>query len=138
MKKFKWMNLIHPAKFDEQKNALLRDQRILIHELSQLYPFVVLDMIALENNLDVLYNNKEISALLQKLVRERDALVAKKRARRHQSMRANEGTVANQGDGQTDPEENDAFHLREIVVDVDAVKENKYSRSAISDQEGRA
>ena len=125
LKKFKWMNLIHPAKFDEQKNALLRDQRILIHELSQLYPFVVLDMIALENNLDVLYNNKEISALLQKLVRERDALVAKKRARRHQSMRANEGTVANQGDEQTDPEEKDAFHLREIEVDVDAVKEGK-------------
>ena len=49
----------------------------------------------------------------------------KKRARWHQSMRANEGTVANQGDEQTDPEEKDAFHLREIEVDVDAVKEGK-------------
>ena len=70
VKKFKWMDLVHPAMFSQRKTASSGDQRALISKLSEAYPFVVPDPIALEHNLSVLYHNEEISVILQKLVRE--------------------------------------------------------------------
>ena len=68
VKKFKWMDLVHPAMFSQRKTASSGDQRALISKLSEAYPFVVPYPIALEHNLGVLYQNEEISVLLQKLV----------------------------------------------------------------------
>ena len=75
------MNLVHPSKFSERKAATVPEQRALIEELRKLYPFAVDDTTATEYNLNVLYNNHEISPLLNKLVRERDTLAAKKKAK---------------------------------------------------------
>ncbi len=66
--------------------ATVREQRSLIEELRELYPFAVEDVTATEYNLNVLYNNREISLLLAKLVRERDSLAAKKKARQQKRI----------------------------------------------------
>ena len=81
--KFKWIDLVHPAKFGQRGTATVNNQRALISELKELYQFVVPDTVALEQNLAVLFPNKEISALIRQLVRERDALVAKKKEELH-------------------------------------------------------
>ena len=81
LSKFQWMNLVHPSKFNERKEATVREQR-RSRKLRKHYPFAVDDTTATEYNLNVLYNNNEISILLKKLVRERDALAAQKQARR--------------------------------------------------------
>ena len=63
--KFKWIDLVHPAKFDLLRTATVNNQRALISELKELYPFVVPDTVVLEHNLAVLYQNKGISALIR-------------------------------------------------------------------------
>ena len=62
--KFKWINLVHPANFDQRRAATVKNQRALISELKELFPFVVPDTVVLEHNFDVLYQNKGISALI--------------------------------------------------------------------------
>ncbi len=74
------MELIHQSKFEQKRKATSAKQRSMLNELKMLYPFAVADIIATENNLEVLYNNKEIAILLNKLVGEQDA--AKKEIKR--------------------------------------------------------
>ena len=78
LEKFKWINLVHPTKFFERKFATSSEQRALLAELRQLYPFAVTDPVATEYNLNVLYNNSEIAILLKKVVRERDEIISRK------------------------------------------------------------
>ena len=75
------MSLIHPTKFEERNRTSAGEQRELIERARRLYPFAVTVVTATEYNLNVLYNSNEISVLLEKFVRERDAMVVKKRAR---------------------------------------------------------
>ena len=84
LEKFKWMDLIHPAKFEERKKASLQEQRALLKELCSVYSFAFPDEIALEHCLSVLYHNMEVAALLRKVVKERDAAIAKKKEKRLQ------------------------------------------------------
>ena len=70
MNKCKWVDLVHPAKFDERHIASSQEQRALIESLKELYPFAVNDTVAVEHNLNVLYNFTEISVLLTLLVNE--------------------------------------------------------------------
>ena len=79
------MELVHPMKFEERKNLSLQDQRSSIDALKSYYPFVVTDSIALEHNLSVLYNNREIKILLDRRIKERDAIVARKKARQQEA-----------------------------------------------------
>ena len=122
VKKFKWMDLVHPAMFSQRKTASSGDQRALISKLSEAYPFVVPDPIALEHNLSVLYQNEEISVLLQKLVRERDALVARKKERRRRLAQAREQRERQERE---DVEELDTFPLAEDNIEIEQVKEGK-------------
>eukprot|EP00794_Sanderia_malayensis_P002192 gene2192-2495_t len=122
--KFRWMDLIHPAKFDERKKASSQDQRSLIEKLLQLYPFAVSDATATEYNLNVLYNNNEIALLLQKLVQERDAVVARKNEKRARLLRAIQQRESNQES--QDFEENDLFEPDENTnIEPEAVKQGK-------------
>eukprot|EP00794_Sanderia_malayensis_P008363 gene8363-9261_t len=66
--KFRWMDLIHPAKFDEGKKASSQEQRSLIEKLLQLYPFAVSDVTATEYNL-----NNEKRARLLRAVQQRES-----------------------------------------------------------------
>ncbi|XP_065054458.1 zinc finger MYM-type protein 1-like isoform X1 [Rhopilema esculentum] len=66
--RFKWMELIHPSKFDERKKMPPAKQKELICKVKELYPFAVPDALALEHNLSVLYDNNEIKILLDKIV----------------------------------------------------------------------
>ena len=84
------MNLIHPSKFEARKNASPQEQKQLIAELRDIYPTAVPDPLALEHCLNVLYNSREISVLLDRVTREPDALIAKKKERRRRLVRANE------------------------------------------------
>lgn len=77
MSKFRRMDSIHSAKFGDRKKATVHDQRTLIQELMKVYPNEMLYEIVLEHSLSVLYGNKEIAALLQKIVRERDSAFRK-------------------------------------------------------------
>ena len=105
----------------------MREQRALIEELRKIYPFAVDDTTATEYNLNVLYNNHKISLLLNKLVRERDALAAKKKAK--QGKRAQTqmevGVEAGEGGGDTDNvEEQDHFEVEEGGnLEIEMVKE---------------
>eukprot|EP00794_Sanderia_malayensis_P013445 gene13445-14827_t len=122
--KFRWMDLIHPAKFDERKKASSQEQRSLIEKLLQLYPFAVSDATATEYNLNVLYNNNEIALLLQKLVQERDAVVAQKNEKRARLLRAIQQRESNQES--QDFEENDLFEPDENAnIEPEAVKQGK-------------
>eukprot|EP00794_Sanderia_malayensis_P010346 gene10346-11423_t len=122
--RFRWMDLIHPAKFDERKKASSQDQRSLIEKLLQLYPFAVSDVTATEYNLNVLYNNNEIALLLQKLVQERDAVVARKNEKRARLLRAIQQRESNQES--QDFEENDLFEPDENAnIEPEAVKQGK-------------
>ena len=73
-----WVNLVHPTKFFERKFATPSEQRALLAELRQLYPFAVTDPVATEYNLNVLCNNSEIAILLKKVVRDRDEIISRK------------------------------------------------------------
>ena len=127
--KFKWMELIHPTKFEERRKATVRQQRALINDVQELYPFVVKDVLATEYNLSVLYHSTEIGILLQKLVRERDELVAKKKERRTKIGRMKdqaETTMTEMGasDSAESSEANEQFDVEENSnIEVDAVKE---------------
>ena len=130
LSKFQWINLVHPTKFDQRKAATVREQRVLIEELRKLYPFAVDDTTATEYNLNVLYNNNEIALLLKKLVRERDALAAKKKARqRNRAQKEFEGGAGvDEGPdaaGDTiNVEEQDQFEVEEGGnLEIEMVKE---------------
>ena len=126
LKKFKWMDLIHPSKFDERKKMPPSKQKELINEIIELYPFAVQDALALEHNLNVLYDNTEIKILLDKIVRERDELAAKKRERRRRTKQANEEQNENKTDERSAVEVEDSFE-RETgsTVEEENVKEGK-------------
>ena len=127
LSRFEWMNLIHPTKFEERKRATSREQRALIEAVHRLYPFAVSDVTATEYNLNVLYNNNEISLLLQKLVRDRDAFVAKKKERSRKlraSMIEVEADSESANQVETSIEEHDEFEVGdEADVELDAVRE---------------
>lgn len=128
LEKFKWVDLVNPRKFDERKTSSSENERSLIKEVSQLYPFVVPDAVALENNLNVLYNSTEISLLLKSLIRERDLLVQQKKAKRRRlAENCNEGTSGSEEQQQT-IEERDEFEMADgESIDVESVKEGKAS-----------
>ena len=73
------MELVHPTKLESRKKATAAQQRALIGDVKKLCPFAIQNVSATEHNLDVLYNNEEIKILLNKVVSERDALVAKRK-----------------------------------------------------------
>ena len=124
LSKFQWMNLVHPSKFNERKEATVREQRLLIEELQKHYPFAVDDTTATEYNLNVLYNNNEISILLKKLVRERDALAAQKQARRRKRARKEVEDGADAASETEDVEERDLFEVEEGGnLEIELVKE---------------
>eukprot|EP00795_Rhopilema_esculentum_P016293 gene16293-biopygen5543 len=137
LEKFRWMDLIHPTKFSERRNATANEQKALIVELHKLYPFAVQDVIATENNLSVLYNSSEISLLLQKVVRERDTIHAAKKERQARLQQkveeASDKTVekrSNVGEsiGAIDVEESDEFELEpNLEIEIDSVKEGSPS-----------
>ena len=112
VKNFKWMDLIHPSKFEERKQASSTQQRELINDLQKLYPFAVPDVIATENNLHVLYHNTAIATLLQKGIRERDAIVAKKKKRKQMLARQAERAAA----AETIPAEGAVMHTEQAAV----------------------
>ena len=58
LQKFKWMDLIHPAKLDERKKAVIHAQRAFIDETARVYPFAVPDAVTLEHCLEVLYQKQ--------------------------------------------------------------------------------
>eukprot|EP00794_Sanderia_malayensis_P013199 gene13199-14549_t len=118
------MDLVHPARFSQRKSASSADQRALISKLFEVYPFVVPDPMVLEHNLSVLYHKEEISVLLQKLVRERDALVSKKKERRRRLAQAREERERQE---RGHPEELDTFPLAEDHIEVEQVKEGNPS-----------
>ena len=126
VKNFKWMSLVHPAKFEDRKKGLLCDKKVLISELLKLYPFAVHDQTALENNLSVMYHNEEISILLRKLVRERDALAAKKKEKRRKLARIQD-SLEEPAEERADPEELDTFEPQEEDIEVDLLKEGQPS-----------
>ena len=61
LKKFRWMELIHPSKFNENVKKPSSEIRELIREFMDLDPFAVNDIPSVEHNLEVLYSNHEIS-----------------------------------------------------------------------------
>ena len=77
LKKFKWMDLIHPSKFAENVKKPSNQIKELIREFMDLYPFAVNDISSVEHNLEVLYNNHEISLLLRKCARKEQSCEAK-------------------------------------------------------------
>ena len=131
LQKFKWMDLIHPAKFRERKKAAIHAQRSLIDETARVYPFAVPDAVTLEHCLNVLYQSKEISALLQKIVGERDALIAMKKEKRARmaARRNQEVTSARSNEERTAVEMDDQFMIQDdsLNIEEDSVKEGKPS-----------
>eukprot|EP00794_Sanderia_malayensis_P002228 gene2228-2538_t len=129
LEKFRWMELIHPTKFEQRKKATSAQQRALLNDARNLYPFAVPDIIATENNLDVLYNNKEIAMLLKKLVSERDAVVAKKREKRRKLAKEIENPQEEVpvGEEAAAVEERDEFEVEVENIDFDLVKEGSTS-----------
>lgn len=116
--KFKWVDLVNPRKFNERKTLSSGNDRLLIQELYQLYPFVVPDSVALENNLNVLYNSTEIELLLKSVIRERDLVVTRKKAKRRRLRERQEETI----------EDHDEFEMAdEDDIDVDNINEGKAS-----------
>ena len=116
LKKFKWMDLIHPAKFAENVKRPPNEIKELIREFGDLYPFAVHDINSVEHNLEVLYNNHEISLLLRKCANERNRAMKQRRAR-HRSNKASHREESSSGDQVMeeviDVEEIDEFEIRE-------------------------
>ena len=52
--------MIYPSKFDERKKMPQAKQKELIRDIKELYPFAVHDALALEHNLNALYDNTEM------------------------------------------------------------------------------
>ncbi len=133
LEKFKWMELIHPTKFESRKKATAAQQRVLIGDAKKLYPFAVQNVSATEHNLDVLYNNEEIKILLNKVVSERDALVAKKKERRQKRIHTSASTAEEEdganGGQPSNVEEADEFEIDDAGndIDVDVVREGAAS-----------
>ena len=128
LNKFKWMNLIHPSKFEARKNASSQEQKQLIAELRDIYPTAVPDPLALEHCLNVLYNSREISVLLDRVTREPDAFIAKKKDRRRRLVRANEEPPESRRSEREAVEEDDLLEVtNEVEVEVDIVTEGKPS-----------
>eukprot|EP00794_Sanderia_malayensis_P010654 gene10654-11784_t len=126
LKKFELMDFIHPSKFAERRAVSQAKQKGLIHDLKNLYPFVVSDPLALEHNLSVLYSNSEIGILLEKTVRERDQVVAKKRERRRRLKKANEEHNQNKEGERNAIEDADYFERQmESTVEEDFINEGK-------------
>ncbi len=124
LSRFQCINFVHWYiwyKFEERKAATVREQRLLKEELRELYPFAVEDVTATEYNLNVLYNNREISLLLAKLICERDSLAAKKKARQQKrvptGVESGNEAAANPADAnKEDTEEQDRFAVYEGVT----------------------
>ena len=128
LKRFNWIKPIHPSEFEARKNASAQEQRELIKELRALYPTAVPDPLALEHCLNVLYNNQEISALLKRILRERDSEIIKNKERRRKQARANEETAEARQSERESVEDNDFFEVRnEVEVNVNAIIEGKPS-----------
>ena len=126
LKKFRWMELIHPTKFDVRRKASTDSTRELINELRATYPFAVSDQGSLEHCLAVLYSNKEIALLLEKLVKERDALVGKKMNRRRRLARKQSGEQQDPDEEERpNVEEEDRFEFASNDIDVESIKEGK-------------
>ena len=126
LKKFRWMELIHPTIFEERRKTSPDNMRELINELRATYPFAVSDQGSLEHCLDVLYSNKEIALLLQKLFKERDALVMKTVNRRRRLARKQSGEPQDPDqDERPNVEEEDRFEIASDDVDVESIKEGK-------------
>ena len=118
LKKFKWMDLIHPSKFAESVKKPSNQIKELIREFIDLYPFAVNDISSVEHNLEVLYNNHEISLLLHKCAGERNRAIKQRRARqRRKDASHREEAIASSGDqvmeDVADVEEIDQFEIRE-------------------------
>ena len=47
------MDLIHPSNFEERKKMPSAKQKLLINGITELYPFAIHDVLALEHNLSV-------------------------------------------------------------------------------------
>ena len=132
LKKFRWMDLIHPTKFSQRRKATANEQRALIAELHQLYPFAVNDGTITENNLSVLYNSSEIALLLQKAVGERDSRLAAKKERQTRLQQTVEEVSKDAEERNRselmDVEENDTFELEpDVEIDIDSVIEGSPS-----------
>ena len=116
LKKFKWMDLIHPSKFAENVKKPSNQIKELIREFIDLYPFAVNDISSVEHNLEVLYNNHEISLLLRKCAGERNRAIKQRRARqRRKDASHREEAIASSGDqvmeDVADVEEIDQFEI---------------------------
>eukprot|EP00795_Rhopilema_esculentum_P017414 gene17414-biopygen6349 len=87
----------------------------------------MLDPIAVENNLEILYGNSEILTLLNKAVCKRDAVVAKKKESRRKHLTESEETaldIAVEREALDDVEEKDEFEIESKQgIDFDSVKE---------------
>ena len=126
LEKYEWMDLIHPAKFEERKKLSSNKQKELIEALKQQYPFAVPDKLALEHNLNVLYNNSQIQLLLEKRIRDRDEMAAKKKERRPKLKRANEEqNQAKENERMAVEEENCFERMREKTIEEEGLKEGK-------------
>ena len=109
-------------KVSRQKKATVAEQRVLINDLRKMYPFAVRDVIETEHNLNVLYNNKEIAMLLQKVVTERDASIARKNEKQRRTGRSDE--EENVEEEAAAVEESDEFEMQDTKGIVeDYVKE---------------
>ncbi len=127
------MDLIHPSKFILNKSRSLHEIRAAIEQFRTLYPFAISDVSSLEHNLDVLYENKEISVLLRKLTQERDQIVKKRKERRSAKQRrldeANFGAgVEEQQQEQVTVEDADQFEMAdETFLEEEIIEEGTAS-----------
>ena len=129
LNKFKWVELVHPAKFDERRIASCQEQRALIESLKELYPFAVNDTVAVEHNLNVLYNCTEISVLLNKFVCERSEIAAKRRKKDRDSTLCetkfdyrNEGQVGAVNDMNTNTLNSRSASIQDLLTIIKKVE----------------
>ncbi len=131
--KFKWMDLIHPSKFNSNKSRPSHEIRAAIGQFQKLYPFAISDATSLEHNLDVLYENKEISVLIRKITQERDQVVQKRKERRNaKQRRLDEGNFGagdeEQQQEQVTVEDVDQFEMAdETFIEEETIKEGTAS-----------
>ena len=117
------MELIHPMEVQRMKNMPAREHRSLINNLKELYPAAVSDVVGLEHCLHVIYNNQEIYLLLEKVVRERDAAILKKKERRTKNR-----DIATEVSSSETVEDVDQFEVADArEMDIEAVITGKPS-----------
>ena len=126
--KFKWMDIIHPSKFTENRKLPSKDIKVMIREFMNLYPFALDDVSSIENNLDVLYKNKEISLLLSKHANERDKNMKRQKAKQKRINESYEAEpTADDEVTEEEPrnvEENDEFEAGDYTgLDIECVNE---------------